>query len=105
MAQADAGNIVEALENYQKALAISPNYPQIYHNIGNLLQSQNQPTEALTYYLQALEVDPTFTFSYPKALQLAVELNNASASAEILQMAQEYLPDEYLDKLTNIARD
>lgn len=105
MAQAERGNLSGALENYQKALTISPNYPQMYHNIGNVLQSQNKPTEALNYYLQALEVDPTFSFSYPKALQLAVELENASASARIVQMGQEYLPDEYLDQLIYIARD
>ncbi len=86
MAQADAGNIAGALENYQKALAISPGYPQIYHNIGNLLQSQNKPAEALTYYLQALEVDPTFSFSYPKAFQLAKQLKNASAEAELIEL-------------------
>lgn len=104
MAQADRGNIGEALENYQKALAISPGYPQIYHNIGNLLQTQNQSVEALKYFQKALEVDPTFTFSYPKALQLAIRLKDASASARILQMAQEYLPTEYYKQLDTFIR-
>jgi len=103
MAQADRGNITGALENYQKALAISPGYPQIYHNIGNLLQTQGEPVAALEYFQKALEVDPTFTFSYSKALQLALGLKDASASAQILQLAQTYLPEAYSEKLKLMA--
>ena len=99
MAQADQGNIAGSLENYQKALAISPGYPQIYHNIGNLLQTQNKPAEALEYFRQALQVDPTFIFSYPKALQLAIDLDNASASANILGLAEESLSPESFEQL------
>lgn len=104
MAQAERGAINSALENYQKALEVSPSYPQIYHNIGNLLETQNQQAEALQYFLKALEIDPTFTFSYPKALQLATELNNASASAKILEMAQENLPTTYYDQLRTLTK-
>lgn len=103
MAQADRGNVTGALENYQNALAISPGYPQIYHNIGNLLQTQGEPVAALEYFQKALEVDPTFTFSYSKALQLALGLKDASASAQILQLAQTYLPEAYSEKLKLMA--
>ncbi|HNS65033.1 MAG TPA: tetratricopeptide repeat protein, partial [Candidatus Woesebacteria bacterium] len=103
MAQADRGNVTGALENYQNALAISPGYPQIYHNIGNLLQTQGESVAALEYFQKALEVDPTFTFSYSKALQLAIGLKDASASAQILQLAQTYLPEAYSEKLILMA--
>ena len=86
--------MTQAVENYQKALEISPNYPQIYHNIGNILANQGQLENALQYYLKAIEVDPTFTFSYPKAMMLANGLHDASASDKILESANEYLSPE-----------
>ncbi|MCA9373491.1 tetratricopeptide repeat protein, partial [Candidatus Woesebacteria bacterium] len=94
MAQAEKGKMTQAVENYQKALEISPNYPQIYHNIGNILANQGQLENALQYYLKAIEVDPTFTFSYPKAMMLANGLHDASASDKILESANEYLSPE-----------
>ncbi len=103
MAQADRGNVAGALENYQNALAISPGYPQIYHNIGNLLETQSKPVEALEYFQKAIEIDPTFTFSYPKALLLSMQLDDATASANILQSAQKYLPEDFSKQLKSIA--
>lgn len=102
MAQAEKGNLTKAFENYRKALSISPSYPQIYHNLGNLFESQGKSKEALEYYLKALEIDPTFTFSYPKALKLTVDLNDASTSAKVLLMAQEYLSPEYSKQLDTL---
>lgn len=104
MAQAERGNLTKAFENYQKALSISPNYPQIYHNLGNLFESQGNSKEALQYYLKALEIDPKFSFSYPKALMLTEDLKDASTSAKILMMAQENLPPEYSEQVDTLIR-
>lgn len=99
MAQADKGKTTQAVENYQKALELSPNYPQIYHNIGNILASQGQLETALQYYLKAIEVDPTFVFSYPKAMMLADGLDDASASAILMTSAKQNLEPTILLQL------
>ena len=48
----------EAIEAYNKALAIKPNYAKAYSDMGNALQKQNRLEEAIEAYSKALSIKP-----------------------------------------------
>jgi tetratricopeptide (TPR) repeat protein len=55
---ANRGHIAEAMENYQKALAINPSYEDALNNMGYALAGQKRNAEAIPYYERALRVRP-----------------------------------------------
>lgn len=54
----EAGRDDEALQEYRAALAIRPNFPDPYNNIGQLEQKLGRPADALANYDRALALDP-----------------------------------------------
>jgi tetratricopeptide (TPR) repeat protein len=50
----------EAAGYYRAALALRPDTPVVYHNLGLALQDKGQMEEAITAYRQAIQLDPTF---------------------------------------------
>ena len=50
----EQGKLEEAIEAYNKALAIKPDYAEAYNNMGNALQEQNKLEEAIEAYNKAL---------------------------------------------------
>ena len=63
MSLAEKGNCEEAIQVYKQASILSPRTPNVYHNIANCYLSMQKPDDAEKYYLKALEVDPSFSFS------------------------------------------
>ena len=54
----------EAIGYYREAIAIQPDYTQVYANLGTLHAKQQQWQQAISYYQQALKIDPDFTAVY-----------------------------------------
>ena len=54
------GKFEDALECYDKALAIDPNDKDILYNKGLTLHSLNRHDEAFQYYDRALQIDPNY---------------------------------------------
>ena len=54
------GNLEEAIEAYSKALAIKPDYADVYYNMGNALQDQGNLEEAIEAYGKALAIKPDY---------------------------------------------
>ncbi len=54
----DKNDVLGAIEHYQKAVKINPNYADAYNNLGTLYQSENDVARANLYYMKALKVDP-----------------------------------------------
>jgi tetratricopeptide (TPR) repeat protein len=50
----------EAVGYYRAALALRPDTPVVYHNLGLILQGKGQMEEAITAYRKAIQLDPTF---------------------------------------------
>ena len=46
----DQGKLEEAIEAYNKALAIKPDYAEAYNNMGNALKDQGKLEEAIEAY-------------------------------------------------------
>ena len=50
----DQGKLEEAIEAYNKALAIKPDYVDAYYNMGNALEEKHNLEEAIEAYNKAL---------------------------------------------------
>ncbi len=50
----------EAMEHFQQALAINPNYAQAHNNLGNALHLRGRTDEALPHYHRAIELKPNY---------------------------------------------
>jgi tetratricopeptide (TPR) repeat protein len=50
----------QALNDYEKAIKLRPDYPGPYHNIASVLSQAGRYDDAIAYYLQALQAQPVF---------------------------------------------
>jgi tetratricopeptide (TPR) repeat protein len=55
---AGAGRTAEAIEHYQEALKIDPNYSSAHNNLGVILDETGRTEEAIKHYRDALRIDP-----------------------------------------------
>ena len=60
----DQGKLEEAIEAYNKALAIKPDYAEAYNNMGNALKDQGKLEEAIEAYNKALAIKPDYAEAY-----------------------------------------
>jgi tetratricopeptide (TPR) repeat protein len=60
----DQGKPDEAIETYNKALAIKPDDAEAYNNMGNALQEQGKLEEAIAFYNKALSLKPDHADAY-----------------------------------------
>jgi len=93
MSLVDVGRTAEAIEEYQKALRLSSEYPQIYNNLGNAYLSIGQYDKAEQSLKKALELAPHFeiakvnlirVYLATKALKKALEL--ADGDMQLLKL-------------------
>ena len=68
------GRIPDALEAYEKAIEINPNFAAAYLNIGAIYIKTNRPQDAVEYFLKVTEIDadaadPYFNLGVAYALQ------------------------------------
>ena len=56
----EQGKLEEAIEAYNKALAIKPDYADAYNNMGIALKEQGKLEEAIEAYNKALAIKPDY---------------------------------------------
>ncbi|MEH1906765.1 tetratricopeptide repeat protein [Nostoc sp.] len=54
----ETGYIQKVLGYYQQAIALEPDLSEVYYDLGNILQEQEQLEEAIASYHQALKLNP-----------------------------------------------
>ena len=64
MLSKEQGKLEEAIEAYNKALAIKPDYAEAYNNMGNALKEQGKLEEAIEAYNKALAIKPDYADAY-----------------------------------------
>lgn len=57
-AYADEGNVSAAADDYQRAIALNPDYTSAIINLGNVLQHEGHDSEAADLYKRAISIDP-----------------------------------------------
>ena len=70
----EQGKLEEAIEAYNKALAIKPDYAEAYYNMGNALKEQGKLEEAIEAYNKALAIKPDNAEAMENSQSLAVQL-------------------------------
>ena len=60
----DQGKLEEAIESYNKALSLKPDYAEVYNNMGNILTDQGKLEEAIETYKKALSLKPDYTTAH-----------------------------------------
>ena len=83
----DRGDKQQALQHYQHAADISPDFPGIWFNLGHLQRELNLLDEAEKSYLRSIEEEPAHIEAYLELAYLYVELKHD------LNKAQEVLED------------
>ncbi|MDB9870387.1 tetratricopeptide repeat protein [Alphaproteobacteria bacterium] len=61
---AERGMLDEAIEAYNKAISLKPDYADAYYNMGNVLKDQGKLDEAIEAYNKSISLKPDFVVSY-----------------------------------------
>ena len=64
-----------AIESYQNALKIKPDYADSWYNLGNIYRTLNQPEKSIDFYEKAVEILPEY---YEAIFNLAVSLEDSN---------------------------
>ncbi len=57
-------NYQKAIEEFNKAIQLNPNYADAYHNLANTFLQSGQPEKAIASYQKSLEINPTIWQSH-----------------------------------------
>ena len=63
-AAAQTGNLEKAINAFEKAISIKPNYAEAHNNFGNALKEQGRLEEAIQAFHKALLLKPDFAAAY-----------------------------------------
>ena len=55
-----AGRLQDAMDSYERAIEVAPDYAEAHSNRGNVLQALKRVPEALACYDRALELSPDY---------------------------------------------
>ena len=99
----EEGRMEEAMEHYQKAIQLNPNFPDALNDVGLALAAQGRFDEAIENYRKAIQMDPNrFEMQYDLGLALAAE-NRLDDAIKHYYKALQINPNlpEVLDSLGN----
>ena len=57
------GKFDKAIEEFNKALKLNPNDPEIYYNLGLAYESKSKLDEARKMYEKAVEINPNYSLA------------------------------------------
>lgn len=70
----DQGNLEAALKDYDRAIALAPEWPMAYNNRGVTRKAKGDLQGALRDYTKALELRPAFALAYANRARVYNEL-------------------------------
>jgi Flp pilus assembly protein TadD len=98
------GRSVEAIEHFQKAIEIKPDYAEAYYNLGVVLDRQGKPGEAIDHYQKALEIKPDYAEAHNNLGILLTKQGRTAEAIEHYRRAIELNPNraEFYNNLGNL---
>jgi len=97
----DQGKLEEAIEAYNEALAIKPNYADACYNMGVTLEEQGKLEEAIEAYNKALSLKPDYAEAYNNMGIVLKDQGKLEESIEAYNKALSIKPD-YADACYNM---
>ncbi len=88
------GDMQKAVEEFQKAIEINPNYADAYHNLGNTYQQMGQQDAAIENYQKALEINPKLWQSYQNLAAVYFAQGQFDLAEENVRKALEVNPGD-----------
>ena len=95
------GELEQAKEAYQNALAIKPDYAEAHNNIGNVLKAQGKTSDAINAYHRAVTIAPNFAEAYFNLGNILKDQNKLVEALEVLRKAVAIKPN-HAEALHNI---
>jgi tetratricopeptide (TPR) repeat protein len=98
---AEAGQPAQAIEAYQQALRINPEYADCWNNLGITYSKSGQTAKALEAYQQALRINPEFSKVWNN---LGLTYSRAGQSTQAVEAYRQALriDPEYVDAWVNL---
>ncbi|MFT7486515.1 MAG: tetratricopeptide (TPR) repeat protein [Candidatus Paceibacteria bacterium] len=94
LAHQQAGELREATERYEQALALKPDDFQTRSSLVDLLLARQQTTQADAIARKGLELSPSFATSYDAMARVLIQLQQYEQAAGVLQQGLEKAPDD-----------
>jgi len=88
------GKVEEAWQWYRKAIALSPNDPEIYLNLGILYAQQQQWHDAIKCYQKSLKLQPNFAEGYRKLATALTQVGQQQEAVEYWYRAYSIEPQK-----------
>jgi tetratricopeptide (TPR) repeat protein len=85
----DQGKLEEAIEAYNKALAIKPDHADAYNNMGNALKEQGKLKEAIEAYNKALAIKPNHAEAHRHLSILTKYTSDTAQISEVEALLQQ----------------
>ena len=101
VALAGQSKLEEAIEAYNKALAIKPDYAEAYCNIGVALADQGKLEEAIEAYNKALAIKPDYAEAYSNMVLPSQDQGKLEEAIEAYNKALAIKPD-YAEAYSNM---
>ena len=95
------GRIKEALEHYQKAIQLDPNYAEAQNNLGAALAAEGRLDEAIENYHKAIQIRPNFAYALNN-LGMALAARGQFDEAIVNYRKAIQISPNYADALDNL---
>jgi len=92
MAYSDAGREQEAIALYQRAIALSDEYPQTHHNLAGAYLTIGDEDRALQEFARAVAMDPRFHHAWIRIGAIRLKAGQPAAAAEAFARAVHAYP-------------
>ncbi len=87
------GRIAEAIEHYQKAIEINPDYTDAHYNLGIALGEKGQLDEAMAHYQKAIQLKPDYADAYNNLANILAKKGQFAEAIVHYQKAIQLNPD------------
>ena len=91
---AEAGNAHEAIEHYEEALRIKPDYAKAHNNLGVALWQTGKAQEAIEHYEEALRIKPDYAKAHNNLGTALWQTGKAQEAIEHYEQAVRLNPDD-----------
>jgi tetratricopeptide (TPR) repeat protein len=82
----------QALGDFDKAIELNPQFPQVYNNKGNALLELDRKLDAISAYGKAIELAPSYGVAYNNRGNARLEAGETEEAIEDFSAAIRYLP-------------
>ena len=81
------GRPKEAVEPFQKAVNLSPKYPEYQSNLGVALVGADKPQQAIEHFQEAVRLKPSYADAYANAAEAYAKLDQPQAAISAAEKA------------------